>query len=601
MRTQSRPSKANVSPTSGKPYEYQSLEELLQANGYKETRIFTPDSDRLNAAKDSAHEESPTRARKLPGLPTEISVPGSTSSAAGGGVVASLLSSLIPGGPRSTPRMEAVDPEPKQPVNHSEGKMPMSRGSPLLPSPDLGVEQPTGTAGRSQRGKQVPRTALTDALESALRKAQQPQHTGSQASAHSHVAPRLLHRKSRGASPASTLTPSSSSSTIRPSSRQRLHQQTHGAQVTHEETRIAGSRSNLAPPTGLRLPLRHHASAPAVGRSKSTPAQSTVTVRAHRKPLVNKGETLNPPEQESWLGTFSRVFSHVGAISRDNLAIEAQSPVSQPPGLQRSLSSTSRKSRVRNRPELMVTQHFSPAPATATVSTLRSDAVLCRSAPASRSTSRVRGRDTVRRGKSPQDSSKNGKGHLETPLLSPSLESGSSDPISSIWIEDLNRTDDVQSSTTEDDEDTDPPNLQDLLSSHLKRHAHRAGSNRNSYISTSESDSDEPVTRRQRSIRSLRAHLNNAPPNVAIPGVNGVPALPSLPFIFNAKPSAARCSAGQAGAPSQTFEAWLNGDEGHIAKEQLHKQKKRGLLPQWLSPKDASSAQLSGPSASLED
>ncbi|KAG8986252.1 hypothetical protein FRB90_004120, partial [Tulasnella sp. 427] len=140
-----------------------------------------------------------------------------------------------------------------------------------------------------------------------------------------------------------------------------------------------------------------------------------------------------------------------------------------------------------------------------------------------------------------------------------------------------------------DDSDADPPNLEAILSTYLKKNAKTSKSGDAS--STSESDEDGPSTGRKRSIRSLRAHLASNPPRTATPGVNGVPALPThvagVPFK-RTQSLRARSASSTPEPGSADFTAWLGGSdwESGAKRGRGSVKKKRGLLPEWLSPKN---------------
>ncbi|KAG8896246.1 hypothetical protein FRB99_008988, partial [Tulasnella sp. 403] len=444
---QLRPNRPNVSPKSGKPYEYQSLEDLLRSNGYRETRIFTPESERTPVAEKGPGLHHHTK-ESSPLPPRRNIRSGDILDAQGGvgGVVASLLSSWRHGS--GQPSSQHKNDVPAAPDSRSSSP---SLGPAFQPTARLAVsfDPPSHLRGTRGRGSPVPRTALTNALESALKKAQS---NGTQSRSPSTMSPpnasSMRPRFASAASPIDGLTPSSSSSTIRPSSSQRLRD-LHPATVTTTEVRV--------------------------------------------------------------------------------------------------------------------------------------DPVLCRSAPSSRSASRVGqkrsrsgGKKDTGKGKAVQQQLKP-HDPLGTPLLSPSVDSA-------LWDGDLDRAAEEDTDSGGGDSDADPPNLEAILSTYLK-HSTRRGENQNSFVSLSESDSDEPVARRQRSIRSLRAHLahsNGSNPHIATPGVNGVPALPAFPIQFKSAKTLTVHSATTTPSPaSSDLNGWL-GERGSRGSGRKVRGKVATL---WLSPK----------------
>lgn len=161
---------------------------------------------------------------------------------------------------------------------------------------------------------------------------------------------------------------------------------------------------------------------------------------------------------------------------------------------------------------------------------------------------------------------KSKSGPSQTPLLSPSLTSNDGDPMARLWGDDYDEaiaaTLPHQTVDDEEDEDGEPPNLAAILSTHLGTRR-GAGSRRRSGSSSSgsmEPELDSPVARRQRSIRSLRAHLATAR---VTPGSDGVPALPALPLRYDTE-------------EGDSVGAKLGLPAGA---------KSRTVLPEWLSPK----------------
>ncbi|KAG9024266.1 hypothetical protein FS837_005436 [Tulasnella sp. UAMH 9824] len=285
------------------------------------------------------------------------------------------------------------------------------------------------------------------------------------------------------------------------------------------------------------------------------------------------------------------MFAHVAGISTEDLNSTGGSsrPISRTasqrssrPGRNRAKTSATRRP-----PNLVLTQHFSPTPVTATVTSVKADSVVCRSAPPSRAGSQARGepgsrKGSVRRGKKAK------RDPLGTPLLSPSLNSRDDDPLAAFWQDNVN-AEGADADESLDDSDTDPPNLEAILSTYLKKNAGPTGP-RDTSSSTSESEEDGPGAGRKRSIRSLKAHLASNPPRTATPGVNGVPALPTTSAGFPIKRSQslrARSSSSTPEPGSADFTAWLGGSdwESGAKRGRGSVKKKRGLLPQWLSPR----------------
>lgn len=618
--TQLRPSRGNVSPKSGKPYQYQSLEDLLRVNGYRETRVFTPESERITSAAGASAGSSPNArvASRDGARPKSLHLnedePTAPSAQAGpstvGGMVVSLLSGLIPGTTLNSGRTTSKSPDRTadrgQVVSttlprHDEPEPESAGSSPKLKHPPLGMKHrgsgerltPPSDPQPLSRGSPVPRTSLTNALESALRKAQQPRATVGRAASSSLVLPtasiRSLKRVQSTSSPVESLTPSSSSSTIRPSPAQRLfmQQQQYARQASH-----AGSHEPahglLAPPIHERPNLRHIASAPNVGRSKARLGKkpSKSSIRPNRRAAPPNASQNR--DGENWFENLSHMLAHVAGVSTDDLNSTGSNsrPISRTasqrstkPGRNRAATSASRRP-----PSLVLTQHFSPTPVSATVTSVKADSVVCRSAPPSRAASQSRGdpgsrKDSVRRGKKAK------REPLGTPLLSPSIKSKEDDPFSGFW-ETVNaeRADGDESM---DDSDTDPPNLEAILSTYLKN---TGTARQGDASSTGESDEDGPGAGRKRSIRSLKAHLASNPVRTATPGVNGVPALPttSAGVPFKRSHSLRARSASSTPEPgSADFTAWLGGSDWESGSKRGRGsvKKKRGLLPEWLSPR----------------
>ncbi|KAG8894570.1 hypothetical protein FRC01_012889 [Tulasnella sp. 417] len=285
------------------------------------------------------------------------------------------------------------------------------------------------------------------------------------------------------------------------------------------------------------------------------------------------------------------MFAHVAGVSTEDLNSTGSSsrPISRTasqrsskPGRNRAATSASRRP-----PNLVLTQHFSPTPVTPTVTSIKADSVVCRSAPPSRAGSQPRGepgsrKGSVRRGKKAK------REPLGTPLLSPSLNAGDDDPLSAFWKDNAS-AEGADADESTDDSDTDPPNLEAILSTYLKKNAGPTG--RGDTSSTSDSDEDGPGAGRKRSIRSLKAHLASNPPRTATPGVNGVPALPTtstagVPFK-RTQSLRARSDSSTPEPGSADFTAWLGGSDwesgGKRGRDSVRK--KRGLLPQWFSPR----------------
>ncbi|KAG8899690.1 hypothetical protein FRC01_010411, partial [Tulasnella sp. 417] len=338
--TQLRPSRSNISPKSGKPYQYQSLEDLLRVNGYRETRVFTPESERIASAAGGSPTARVTS--REGGRPKSLHLnedePSAPSPQVGpntvGGMVVSLLSGLIPGTSSSSGRTTSKSPDRAadrgQVVSttlprHDEPEPESGGSSPRLQHPPLGIKH-RGSGERltphdlqpplqQSRGSPVPRTSLTHALESALRKAQQPPSPIGRAASSSAVLPfasiRSLKRVQSTSSPVESLTPSSSSSTIRPSPAQRLHMQhqRYARQASYAEP-TESALGLLAPPNPERPNLRHISSAPNVSGSRARLAKksSKSSIRPQRRP------TLPTPRQtrdgENWLDSLSYMFAH---------------------------------------------------------------------------------------------------------------------------------------------------------------------------------------------------------------------------------------------------------------------------------------------------
>ncbi|KAG8864007.1 hypothetical protein FRB96_006880 [Tulasnella sp. 330] len=569
--TQLRPSRGNVSPGSGKPYTYQSLEDLLRAKGHQETRVFTPErgqsssGDGATPSRDAKH--SPEAADPGPAA----AVGGSTTGV--GDMVASLLSGWVPGASATMGRakgrhIQKVKAEIQGRSTKQEGSGHDHQHSPIIPSPALDLtQQPQrrNFLSLGAAGGRVPRTALTNALESSLRKAQEPQGTLSRVSSSVRL-PNLQvsHRQLQPESP-TPLTPSSSSSTIRPSAHQHLqlpdHQnykqpQSHlhpHPQLTPD--RLAFSSLNQLRPNAT---LRHAASAPNVVQDRPRPHSRGAGIRPGRKTAAgpSKADQKRP---QGWFNSFSRMVSYAAAVPTTARQADEPYPSDYPhgtssrhaseghlkQGMRPSSAANSRRHNQRQGRSQITTQHFMPRLVVPSAATVQESAVMCKSAPASRSGSRAResGRDASVRGKSRKNDVWAGTAPIATkkaapgqpPLLSPSLTTNDEDLMAKLWGDDYDEvvvaTHARQMLDDEDDDDAEPPNLAAILSMHL-RADHDPQSRERSGSSSSESmepELDSPIARRQRSIRSLRAHLATAR---ATPDSDGVPDVPPLPARY---------------------------------------------------------------------
>ncbi|KIO15808.1 hypothetical protein M407DRAFT_34592, partial [Tulasnella calospora MUT 4182] len=405
-------------------------------------------------------------------------------------MVVSLLSGLIPGTSLNLGRTTSKSPDRAadrgQVVSttlprHDEPEPESGASSPRLQHPPLGIKH-RGSGERlmhddlqapsRSRGSPVPRTHLTNALESALRKAQQPQSLPGRAASSSAVLPfasiRSLKRVQSTSSPVESLTPSSSSSTIRPSPAQRLHmqQQRYARQASYAEPHES-AHGLLAPPNPERPNLRHISSAPNVGGSKARLGKksSKASIRPNRRPTLPTSRQNR--DGENWLDSLSYMFAHVAGVSTEDLnsiggssspsISRTASQKSSRPGRNRAATSASRRP-----PNLLLTQHFSPTPVTATTTSVKADSVVCRSVPPSRAGSQGRGEPASRRG-SVKRGKKAKREPLGTPLLSPSLDARDDDPLSAFWQENMN-AEGADADDSMDDSDTDPPNLEAILS-----------------------------------------------------------------------------------------------------------------------------------------
>ncbi|KAG8923812.1 hypothetical protein FRC02_010898 [Tulasnella sp. 418] len=508
---------------SQEPHTYQCLEDLLRVNGYRETRVFTPETDRIPKV-------------------THTDANGAESGDSKGGrvteVVASLLSSWIPGASVASNRLKGVVTDQASVEETTKPHAPTIRLQRSIDYDSLLDNQPISSSAPGARG-------AFKSLEDSLKQTGGT-HLGFKRSA-SRPPTSFRHNTSK------VITPSSS--TIRPPSRQTSLQRStreNGARLT------AQNLESLAPPRPGQH-LRHVNSAPSMGRAQRELRRTQSKLNA---------QALNARNQEGWLESFANMFT-----------VSPRRPTpSRTPSLHRSRSRTSRRNLPPNAP---FASYLHPsAPAASAI--LKTEPVLCRSAPSSRSASQVRNAA----GRSGKASSK-GAGSpaspnpLATPLLSPSVATKEDDPMSSMWTEAavehaVNVLQEYQSRSLLDQDtldlsDPDPPDLRALLSTYAKGHRPTCSLDLDS---TLDERIDDPVARRQRSIRSLQSSLRNHLAHTSTPGINGIPPLPDLPAIF--KPSA-----------SASNEHLLEGPEW--ATSTSTKTKKRALIP-WLASGDRRSS-----------
>ncbi|KAG9001176.1 hypothetical protein FRB93_012258 [Tulasnella sp. JGI-2019a] len=601
--TNLRPARGNISPGSGKPYTYQSLEDLLRVHGYRETRIFSPETERVISTSPPAGSNIARRSKDNKHVEEEVNadtVDSSNEGSAGvAGMVASLFSGWVPGasstlGCAKGRRIQHERAEGRKGTSKYDEDSHQRYLSAALPIPALDLtEQPRSRDFLSlgEAGGRVPRTTLTNVLESSLRKVQQPRGTLSRASSFVRSPDlQVSHHHLRPESPAS-LTPSSSSSTIRPSARQNRQplDNQHSGQVL-KLPRPSGPPqlhqylSSHTKPTSydhLRPPniLRHAVSAPNVKRNDSRLRSQRPGIRPAQRLVV--ASQLDQKGTRGWFNSFSRMVSYAAAIpistADDEPACTDYAKATSPrraPSRERSDSPHQRSSsNLRHTAQgegrsVTMTQHFVPRLVVPSAPTVQVGAVMCKSAPSSRSNSLVRkdGRREISGGKARKNDGRRGttsrttakQSRRQSLLLSPSFTVNDEDPTVNLWGDDFDEADaaatlDDQIDSDDEDDDEEPPNLRAILSTHLTNRLETDLRRRSGSSSSSESlepELDSPVARRQRSIRSLRAHLATS----ATPGSGGIPALPSVSAHYNATE---RESSGN---------------------------KVRGLFPGWLSP-----------------
>ncbi|KAG9037237.1 hypothetical protein FS837_001468 [Tulasnella sp. UAMH 9824] len=156
---------------------------------------------------------------------------------------------------------------------------------------------------------------------------------------------------------------------------------------------------------------------------------------------------------ENWLNNLSSMFTRVaGIFTEDLIGIGGSSrqisrtapPRSTRPGLNRANTSANRRP-----PYLVPTEHFSPTPVTATVTSVKANSVA---------------------GVMPGRGKAAKREPLGTPFLSPSLNARDNDPLAAFWQDNMN-AEGADAEESMDDSDTDPPNLEAILSTYLKKNA----------------------------------------------------------------------------------------------------------------------------------
>ncbi len=157
------------------------------------------------------------------------------------------------------------------------------------------------------------------------------------------------------------------------------------------------------------------------------------------------------------------------------------------------------------------------------------------------------------------------EGGPSTPLLSPTLALQDDDPMEEHWNKRGVHAEE------ESDSDAEPPNLSALLSTYLDR--------------DSSGTEDSEITRRQRSIRSLRAHLSKGtvPSSAtATPGVDGVPPLPDVSTRGTSTPVFGAMDIGSwVDATDDEEQAF---DRPASRGRRAGGKKRKGLIPGWLGP-----------------
>ncbi|KDQ10287.1 hypothetical protein BOTBODRAFT_47140 [Botryobasidium botryosum FD-172 SS1] len=421
---------------------YESLEELLTAAGYRETRIFTPESERVEAAAAAAVSDD-----RRASLTERVGI-------------GRLLSGWIPG---STPPKQGKD-EPSPEVASEPSRNNYDR---LLPSSPL--------AHRTRTASPLSRTRT--------RSQNQDQET---------------------IRPSRTITPASK---FHDASATPLHRQLYKT-ASSASLRMGNTTRSSAPRPARTSLLRHAASTPHFREH----------LQAEKSAVAAKQARSRPVSHDGWLSAFVRgVF---GATSQPQASANDHPSPDSPQSRGRSAQA---KRAVTNPSRLA---HPSQSRGLPAAPIIKHESVICRSTPASRSSSVVRG-----------NASRN------APLLSPAeLDLDIPVPVphrgdcTLMWTLEQRMRRQLSQSLDPEDENDDP-NLERILSSYISAQSPSPSSKAHSLSHTSSDaasttsdtslptvsthltsastssdvDGDDTTSQRSRSIHSLRKHLTPRP------------------------------------------------------------------------------------------
>lgn len=335
---------------------YECLEDLLKEAGYKETRIFTPEADRVEANAKTEQEGN-----RLSGM----------------GAVVGFLSGFIPGNKSNLAPIESTEPYATSPQEYSPPV------SPLAPR-----QPPKSSSKRSFEMAEPPTLSVAssvDGLGDLTPKASRQQ--SSRSSTFQQTRPPLVHRNS--------------------------------SQLSFASSRIQQQNPDIASPQPSRAGayLRHMASAPSMPQRPNSTPVNRPQLSLNDSDAEGLTQRDDPPLPPSWLETVARAVlfggsgAHIGGPSADAPPRVAQRPH---PVLRTTRSSLSQTS-YRKRPPLTARSGLSdqtntamtdsgqfyalPPPLLSKIERGRSGRsegevsmtrVVCRSAPGSRTGSLVR-------------------------------------------------------------------------------------------------------------------------------------------------------------------------------------------------------------------
>ncbi|KAF9465097.1 hypothetical protein BDZ94DRAFT_1254483 [Collybia nuda] len=388
----------------GKSKTYERLEDLLREAGYKETRVFTPEGERGESGSSGEHGVRPNNDQG--------------SMRGGVGAVVGFLAGLIPGAPSvsrsSSVRRAETKEEPPSAEEQMASSSPQTYSPPVSPLTLRQTQKQKRTPISSGPHSPVGMTSSTESLEPTSRV-----RRWSPVAHHSHTLPPRAQEQQR---PIHQLVHRASDQYSYTQQRPRLETRGSRASLQQQLPPPSPSASYVGHPRPSRAGayLRHMASAPNIPKRNPTQAQSTV----QRKALMSDGDVSkfdDPPLPPTWLESVARAVlfggmgAYVGGPANPPTIIEpapssSTSSSSYARTLRPTRSSLSQVSHARLRasrsglsdrtntpnsqlspPELfMRIERGRAGKSTGEVSRTR---VVCRSAPASRAGSRVRGGD----------------------------------------------------------------------------------------------------------------------------------------------------------------------------------------------------------------